>query len=122
MRTLTDADSFCLAAAYGLEEVHLGFGGVDLDFLARACRGGGEGDGVIVGLEFPENFARAIDDCRREAGEAGNLNSVAAVGGAGDDLADEDDFVVPLLDRYGEIAETREGVRELGQFVIMRRE
>ncbi len=51
--------------------------------------GGGEGDGGVVAFEFGEDGFGAVDDTQGEAGEAGDLDAVAAVGGAGDDAADE---------------------------------
>jgi hypothetical protein len=51
--------------------------------LRRRC--GWKRDAGIVAFEFREDRLRAVDDSEREAGEARDLNAVAAVGGAGDD-------------------------------------
>lgn len=69
-----------------------------------------------------QNHLGAVDDGDRQTGEAGDLDAVAAVGGAGDHSADEDDFVVPLFYRHREIAEAGEVFFELGQLLVMRRE
>ena len=50
------------------------------------------------------------------------MDSVAAVGGAGDHSANEDDFVVPLFYRHGKIAEAGEVFFELGQLLVVCRE
>lgn len=101
----------------------MGFGGFfDGDFAFGAGGGGVEGDGRVVGFELFQDLFGPVDDRLRDAGEAGDLDSVAAVGGAGDHLADEDDFVVPFFDRHREVAEAGEGFVQLGQFVIMSRE
>ena len=47
---------------------------------------------------------------------------VAAVSSAGNDAANEDDIVVPLLHRDGEIAQTQEVFFQLGELLIMRGE
>jgi hypothetical protein len=57
-----------------------------------------------------------------QAGEAGNLDAVAPVGGARNYAADENDFVVPLFYGDREIAEAREVFLELRELLIMRRE
>src|SRR5260370_37290350 len=44
--------------------------------------------GVLV---FVQNFSRAADDLRRQAGQLGHLDAVAAVGSAGLDLTQKDD-------------------------------
>ena len=82
----------------------------DGDFFLwlRLRRGGGEGDAGVVALEFREDGLRAVDHAQREAGKAGDLDAVAAVGGAGNYAANEDDLVVPLLDGDGEVAEAQQ--------------
>ena len=56
---------------------------------------------------------------RRQAGEAGDLDAVGAVGGAGRDLVQEDDIALPLLDAHGDVVEARQAVRQRGQLVIV---
>ena len=50
------------------------------------------------------------------------MDSVALVGAALDNLAQEDDVLVPLLDGEVEIPRARVGAGELGQLVVVRRE
>jgi hypothetical protein len=51
----------------------------------------------VAGFELVEDFFGAGDDVFGEAGEAGDLDAVAFFGGAGEDLVEEDDLLVPLL-------------------------
>lgn len=64
--------------------------------------GFGAGAGALgslgVELEVAEDFGGAGDDGLGKAGEAGHLDAVAFVGGAGLDFAEEDDVFVPLAD------------------------
>ena len=69
-----------------IEQVQLRVvGGFDGDFLAGFGGGGGGGefDVRVVALQFCEDGFGAVDDGEGEAGEAGNLDAIAAVGGAG---------------------------------------
>ena len=53
--------------------------------------------GLVAGFELLEDFLGAVDDVFGEAGESGDLDAVAFFGAAGEDLAEEDDLLVPLL-------------------------
>ena len=50
-------------------------------------------------LEVRQDLAGARGDLRRQAGELGDVDAVAAVGAAGHDLAQEDDLAADLLRR-----------------------
>lgn len=52
----------------------------------------------MAGFELLEDFFGSRDDVFGEAGESGDLDAVAFFGAAGEDLAEEDDLLVPLLD------------------------
>ena len=47
------------------------------------------------------------------------MDAVALVGGAGDDFAEEDDFVVPFADRDIAVGHSGAGAGEVGEFVVM---
>ena len=77
------------------EEIHLaglcGAAGVlaALLFGGRLFQGGGLGEGIggdLALLELAEEALGAIEDLLGQAGEAGDLDAVALVGGALDDL------------------------------------
>ena len=58
-----------------------------------ATRAGGAG-----GLELAQDLLRPGDDGTGQAGEAGDVDAVGVVGGAGDDVVEEDDFLALLGD------------------------
>ena len=72
--------------------------------------------------EFGEDFPRARDDGLRQAGQAGDLDAVGPVRPAGPHLVEEDDLVVPFLDRDVEVANAREPIGERGELVVVRGE
>ena len=53
----------------------------------------------LVVLERRQDFARAVGDRPRQAGQPGHLNAVAAIGSSRHDLVQEDDVVLPLARR-----------------------
>ena len=57
-----------------------------------------------------------------DTGQLRDVDAVAAVGPAGDDLAQEDDFAALLGDGYIHAAHAGQQVRDLHQFVIVRGE
>ena len=67
------------------------------------------------------SLARAMI-ARRQAGEARDLDAVALVGAAGDDLAQEDDLLVPFAHGDVVVAHAGAGQLELGQLVVVRGE
>lgn len=71
--------------------------------------------------QLGEDRLRAIDDGEGEAREPSDLNAVATIGGARNDAADEDDLVVPLLYRDGEIPHARQVFLDLREFQVVRR-
>ena len=88
------------------------FGGV---FFA----GGGLGEFGEAVLEFAffevgEYLVGAEDDFFGEAGEAGDVDAVAFVGGAGGDAAEEDDGVAVFADLNGVVLHAVEGDGEVG--------
>src|SRR5205823_13794108 len=54
----------------------------------------------LVALERAEDLARAIDHGLRQAREPRHLDPVAAIGAAGNDLAQEDDLVLPRSEEH----------------------
>ena len=70
------------AAGYKSKQAELAvvLGG-DVELAAGARLRGGHGDGGVVGLELGEDHLGAVDHGERQAGEAGHLDTVAAVGG-----------------------------------------
>ena len=69
-----------------------------------------------------EDFAGAVDDAAREAGEAGDFDAVGFVGAAGFDVAKEDDFVGSFFYGDVDVGDGGEEIGELGEFVIVRGE
>ena len=61
----------------------------------------------------------AVEDGFGEAGEAGDLDAVGFVGGAGEDFVEEDDFLVPLADGDVEVGDGFAGVGEVGELVVV---
>mgnify|MGYP003694345619 CR=1 FL=1 len=76
----------------------------------------------LVALQPVEDLAGANDDGRREAGEPGDLDAVAAIGAARYDLPQEDDVVLPFADDDMEVGHRRERICEIGELVVMRGE
>ena len=81
--------------------------------MAFGFRGGG------VGFEGGQDGFGAVEDFLGEAGEAGDLDAVGFVGGAGDDLAEEDDAVVPLAHGDAVVFHGGAAAGEGGEFVIV---
>src|SRR5512146_2640615 len=75
---------------------------------------------MLGGFVLGQNFARADDDLGRQAGELGDLDAVAAVGGAGFDSAQENDSAGAFLDRHVVVLHAGELVGEFGELVVMR--
>ena len=66
--------------------------------------------------------ARAGDHRGRQTGQPRDLDAVAAIGSAGENLVQEDDVVFPLARRDVEVDDAAEGVGEVGELVIVRGE
>src|SRR4051794_2373714 len=56
-------------------------------------------------FEAGENLLGSLVDLARDAGEAGDVDTIALVGRAGDDAMEKDDVVFPFFDRDVEIAD-----------------
>ena len=69
-----------------------------------------------------ENILRAIQNLLRQTGQPRDLDAVALVRAARDDLAQKNDLLVPFAHRDVEIADAAALLRELGQLVVVRRE
>ena len=69
-----------------------------------------------------QDLAGARDDRGRQPGEPRDLDAVAAIGTAGDDLAQKHDVVLPFAHGDVEVGDVGQRVREVGQLVIVRRE
>ena len=72
--------------------------------------------------QLREELACAVEDIARDAGEARNVDAVAAIGAAFDDAVEEDDLVFPFADGDVEVADAFEALGQVGELVIMRRE
>ena len=77
------------------------------------------GGGGLLAFEAGEDDVCAVDDGGGEAGEAGDVDAVAFVGGAGDDAAEEDDGVALLADLNGVVFDAGEGGGEVGELVVV---
>ena len=77
---------------------------------------------VVVVFQFQQNLVGAVDNRRRDAGEFGDVNSVALVRRAGNDLVQKRDVAVVFPNRDVEVGDAVAVVAQVGQFVIMRRE
>src|ERR1700675_144311 len=75
---------------------------------------------MLALLVFFQNFAGALDDAAREAGEASDFNAITFVGAAGLDAAQKNNFVGRFPDRDVYVLHAGEQIGELGEFVIMR--
>ena len=73
----------------------------------------------MAGFELLEDFLGAVDDV---FGEAGDLDAVAFFGAAGEDLAEEDDLLVPLLHGDVVVLHGAAALREGGDLVVVRGE
>src|SRR5947209_3071223 len=60
---------------------------------------------ALLALERGEDLAGPVGDRSRDAGESGHLDSVTLVRRAGYDFAQEDDLIVPFLDRDIEVCD-----------------
>ena len=78
--------------------------------------------GVAAGLELGEHRLGARDDRRRQAGELGHRDAVAAVGGAVGDFVEEDEVALPLARADMVERQAVEPAGEAGELVIMGRE
>ena len=72
-------------------------------------------------FEHPQHLLGARRHALGQAGELGDMDPVGAVGGAGADLVQKDDVVLPLLDPHRVAGEQGELGGECRQLVVMRR-
>src|ERR1044071_2662877 len=70
-------------------------------------------------FEVAQDFLGAVEDRFGDSGQAGDLDAVTLVGAAGNDLAQENDLVVPLANGDVEVLQPGQSCGELGQFVIV---
>ena len=82
----------------------------------------GEGAALFALFQDLQHFFGAGGDRFRQAGELGDMDAVAAVGGAGADLVQKHDLALPLLDPHRVAGERRQFGGEGGQLVVMGRE
>ena len=61
--------------------------GRDGDFIPRLGRRRGQRDGRVVALPLGEDCLGAVDHAERQAGEAGELDSVAAASGVAENVS-----------------------------------
>ena len=102
--------------------------------MDRLCGGLFPGRGSSGGLEVLELFRDVVvrelvddlfgpvDDDIGEAGQAGDLNAVALVGAAPDDLSQENNVVPALTDRDAVVFDAGDLALELCEFVVVGRE
>src|SRR5208282_5338863 len=79
-------------------------------------------ESMLALLVSLKDFAGALDDAAREAGEASDFDAVALIGAAGFDAAEENNFVGRLFDGDVNVLHAGEEIGELSEFVIMRGE
>ena len=94
--------------------------------IAAAVADGPAGDGGhcftgcgSVFLKQFQNGLRSFQHGLRHTGQPGHMDTVAAVGGTGDDLAQEDHFIAVFPDCHIEVIHSASGLCQFGQFVIM---
>ena len=107
------------------KQIHLRGRGELLEFVALLLAAGLAD--VAFGREFGffevhQDLLRAFQHFFRHAGEARDLDAVAFVCAAFDDLAQEHNRVVPLAHGDVVILDARQALGEFGQFVIVRGE
>ena len=110
-------ESSCRASISVLvAEGNLGFAGAGLGEagLAEVAE--------FVFFEVGQDFLGAGDDFGGEAGQAGDLDAVGFVGGAGFDAAEEDDAVALFADADVVVLDAGKGEGDVGQFVVVGRE
>lgn len=73
----------------------------------------------MAGFELVEDFFGSRDDVFGEAGESRDLDTVAFFGGAGEDLVEEDDLLVPLLHGDVVVLHGAAALREGGDLVVV---
>ena len=76
----------------------------------------------MAGFELLEDFFGSRDDVFGEAGESRDLDAVAFFGAAGEDLAEEDDLLVPLLHGDVVVLHGAAALCERGDLVVVRGE
>jgi len=76
----------------------------------------------VLLLEEREDRAGALEDRGGDAGESRDVDAVALVGAAGDDLVQEDDLAAAFADRDVGVAEPRLGLLQLDELVVVGRE
>src|SRR5690242_2199807 len=69
-----------------------------------------------------EHFTGAVIDGSWDASELRDMNAVAFVRGARDDLMEEHYLIVPFLNGDVEIANARQLIFKIGELMVMRRE
>ena len=70
-------------------------------------------------FEPGEDFFGAVVHAAGDAGELGDVDAVALVGGAGDDLMEEDDLVLPFFDGDVVVGDAGELVGQVGELVVV---
>lgn len=76
-------------------------------------------DIAAAGLQLLQYFLRAGDDLLRQSRELGDLDAVAAVGSAGNDLAEEYKVLPALFDGDVVVFHARERALQLGELVVV---
>ena len=103
------------ARAVRLEKLERGAAFIALEVAAEA--------GVTYRIQFigarRGTTRRASRSGARRTDRGARCRTAATVRSAGDDPADEHDLVVPLLHRDGEIAQARQRLFQLGEFLVV---
>jgi hypothetical protein len=73
-------------------------------------------------LQLGQDLLGPLVHLRRDAGQPGDVDAVALVGGAVDDLVQEGDVLFPFLDRHVQILDAGQRTLQIGQLVIVRGE
>src|SRR5690606_19350470 len=94
----------------------LKFVGEEWQVLQRA---GGVSGSAVLFLKPRQHFSGTFDHRRREASKFCHLNAVGAIGGAGPDLVQEYDFVLPFFHVHGDRGEVRQPAGKGSEFVVV---
>src|SRR5207244_10336186 len=72
-------------------------------------------------FQMRQNIFRSVENFFRQTGQARDVDSVAFIRAAGDDLSQKNDLIVPFAHSHIEIADAAAFLSEFRQLVIMTR-
>lgn len=80
---------------------------------------GFDGSGRFVLLEFAEDFLGSSEDGAGDAGHSGDVDSVGAIGAAGEDSVGPDNVVTELFDADAEVLDGWDGFCDGVELVVV---